>query len=1297
MPSLQLKVTDYQDIHQWRWELCDEHGNFMADHEVRLDKQADEYQGYENLPAYLKRYRGAFPENELLNRTGAWMGDQVFAGLRDKLRDNLSPPATVIQVSVPKEAQNLLFRPFELAHLEPDLPMVNAGIRFIYRQPGAALPRPKPSDNLFRVLAVFSLPTNQNPLNLRRERYLLKKKLEELASARGFGLYLRILQYGATRKTLEDALREAPGWDMIHFSGHGEQGAIVLEKDTGESDSISAADLSKLLIAAKKRLKFLILSACWSGAANLAFARSALGMDSPKRGSDAEDSDAEEIPAIIPLNLPSLGQELSASLDCAALCMRYPVGDQFAIDLVQGMFSGFLEHGSTAPDALQFALTDALQSQNEKDRLFSAITPILFGSSADTLCLTLSQSPQNFGLAKTGLFEFPPEPERFVGRLIPMMKANAALALRSPMRGVLFYGMTGAGKTACALELAYRHERGRFTGYAFFKCPEQGADISTALGDCLHAIERQLDMNPGDLTVFADRPKEFEERACPRIRQLLSANAILLVIDNMESLLTDSGAWRDEKWKDFINALLSHTGTSRTVLTSRRAPAALENHAALLRVPIHALSFAETVLLAREMPNLSRLFENEKDLELLKRALTLIQGHPKILEFAENMAADKAQFEKQVARTETGLPGHAESLRAFFDKGESAETEDDFITSLCNWTSMLTRTLLPTERLLFYFLCRLEDDDRILPVIQRIWGNFLNRLTQSLPDAVKNADPSEGALKSALDKLTQCGLIERSTEKAGDETRYAVHPGVAEAGRGEASVIPAHAGIQQNDSVILTVADFVLGEFYGSLFQYGLENEMQGGTRLVIHGARRAIPYLMRGKRWEQAATVIENLIYRDQTPATLNHAIPLLRRIAEQTKGTKEEYENAGLVAKALTLAGRYEDAEQLLKDLIARCEQEGDFRTASNASNQLLYLLMENGRLNEALRVAEKQIDLDRQAGLGLWTQLGDETQRLQILNAMGRYAEVLAAVEKHRETMRDLPEKSDADDTVNPYNVREAMLDTSRSAAMKLQQWETALSLNAEKNESKRERGADEAEMAGTMFNDYSPLIRLQRFDQARVLLETCRDIFDRHRNIAPLARTYGALADLEDKQNNHQAAVQFEKTALKYSYQAGQPNDCAISHNNLSNYLERAEESQQIWLAHRVAAGIIWLLIGSGNLQIAVNNLANSDLPPTPPRFAEVASIVEQIDGVRFAELFARLPRQYPDGDAAIGALWALIEQEKQEKGNALEALLKILPESLLEALQAGDQEKFLKALQELPEDEVMAVMKAMGGE
>jgi threonine dehydrogenase-like Zn-dependent dehydrogenase len=41
--------------------------------------------------------------------------------------------------------------------------------------------------------------------------------------------------------------------------------------------------------------------------------------------------------------------------------------------------------------------------------------------------------------------------------------------------------MAGGGKTACALELAWRHERDRFTHWVWHKAPDQDADIRDAL------------------------------------------------------------------------------------------------------------------------------------------------------------------------------------------------------------------------------------------------------------------------------------------------------------------------------------------------------------------------------------------------------------------------------------------------------------------------------------------------------------------------------------------------------------------------------------------------------------------------------------------------------------------------------------------------------------------------------------------------------------------------------------------------------------------------------------------------
>ena len=88
--------------------------------------------------------------------------------------------------------------------------------------------------------------------------------------------------------------------------------------------------------------------------------------------------------------------------------------------------------------------------------------------------------------------------------------------------------------------------------------------------------------------------------------QLLEDQAILLVLDNLESLLTDQGGWRDPRWAQLIDALTSHRGASRVVLTSRVRPQGLD-HDRVLVEPVQALSLDEALLLARELPHLGRL------------------------------------------------------------------------------------------------------------------------------------------------------------------------------------------------------------------------------------------------------------------------------------------------------------------------------------------------------------------------------------------------------------------------------------------------------------------------------------------------------------------------------------------------------------------------------------------------------------------------------------------------------------------------------------------------------------------
>ena len=872
MPSpLRLTLTDYLDATRWRWVLSDSRGHFLADHVVQLDPTTREYSGFRDLSTYLDYYQPIHSPAKQLEELGTWIGEKVFGGLREALWQRRALPAVAVQVVLPQAAQDLLFRPFELARFADGTSFGKAGVRFVYALEGTAAgaEAKEPVEKALRILAAFSLPVRANPLNLRRERYGLQRLVRDLNQTQNLAVELRVLQYGATRDTLQEALEEADGWDIIHLSGHGQQGELLLEDDRGGNDTINAAELGELLDLARTRLKLLILDACYSGAGSQAAAREQVGLE--RAAVRQEGAEGAELAQTAGTALPGLAQALSQRLDCAALAMRYPVGDAFATELMLALYEKLLDKRRPLPAALHLALEDTLEADIPRPPL-SPATPILVGVRAAELQLVPPpQEAQTIALPTVGLsIAFPPEPARFVGRLQPMLRASQALARRSPKRGVLFHGMPGAGKTACALELAYRHEHRRFQGYVWHRAPEAGSDISSALFNLMQDIQTQLNAPTLGLTTALDDPRSFRHYTLPRFRSLLKQSSLLLVLDNLETLLTDSDRWRDPLWGEVVAALLAHDGPSRVVLTTRRVPAGLANQPKLQVEPIHALSFAESVLLARELPNLKRLFDDEAGLSLLQQTLRVVQGHPKLLELADGLAADRAALAARVAAAANELEDRADVLDAFFAvgvarEGETRQQDADFVRALQGWTAGVAGTLTPAARLLFAFLCRLEPEDRRQDILEANWNDFLTRLGEGHAVAVTALAEPEQGLPAALAGLAAAGLVgvERpaldpeQVEKvqkmlagqadqgsgldpaafqgllhayAARATTYTIQPGVAETVR--AAVEPA----------VLAAADIELGNYHIAMVQHGVKTEMEGGSSVVTESGRRAAP-----------------------------------------------------------------------------------------------------------------------------------------------------------------------------------------------------------------------------------------------------------------------------------------------------------------------------------------------------------------------------------------------------------------------------------------------------------------------
>jgi tetratricopeptide (TPR) repeat protein len=1097
--------------------------------------------------------------------------------------------------------------PLEIAHVRGK-PLTTQGVSLVFEQPDAKPPPSAPIGDRLRLLAVFSLPPAGSPLNLRRERQMLRALVRRLS---GSAIELRILQYGVTRESLRDALQDGDGWDLLHYSGHGLPGSLVLEKPDGRPDPILGSEVADLLRHSGRRLKLVVLSSCLSAALSIEQTLAWLSIETA-RGKAPRAGELAGGNGQTPEAAPTVARALVGALDCAVVAMRYAVEDEFAMAYARNIYDGLLRQGQSLPQATQNALGRALGEGGSAGAL-SMATPALFGVKAADLRLIPPKRPsRGFAVPETGLAFFPTERDHFVGRVAAMTRASAALASESEMSGVLFHGMAGAGKTSCAVELAYQHQAaGRFQAFVWYTAPNPDKDIQLALHDLALAMEKQL---PGFTMVHVVDSVAELKAWLPRLIELLKENAVLVVLDKLESLLSGSGEWRDERWGMLIDALLAPGGLSRTVLTSRIRPASLSASTEL--VPVHALPLAEALLLVRELPNLRRLLDGkvpgvalDAGRLLMRRALRLVQGHPELIKLAEGLAAEPERLAAQLDRADVAEGG---ALDAFFSAGESRFDAVAFTASLRDWTTGIDAALPEAARTFFHFLCAIEESDRESWVIEANWADLLKRL--GLPDP---APP----VAEALAPLIAAGLVDRKrTDETGKQFELLIHPSVAEAGRAEAG--PAFQ----------EAVDAELASSWQLLMRVGLDSygKEPGAGAMIVRAGLASFPYLSRRREWGKASAMLERAASLDSSPATLAAGLPRVRRIIEATAGTNEELSNRSLLARIFAQVGRPGEAEKELRALIEESKRQAEFRAASAAAGDLANLLRTSGRLDDALGVIEQAADYGRRAGLGAWTLLSREGQRLQIQLLRGEYDTVARRVSELREQMKAMPEQLGPNEFVNAWNVRELILDIGWSAALRLEEWQQALDFSAEILASEQGRGAPELEQAQTLFNNYGPLLTLHRYDEARAVLLACQATFERENSIAGVGRVLSARADLEDELGHMTEAKSLQEAALRFKYIEGDPDSIRISHFNLANYLLRGGDQQREALAHRLVAAMIAVDSSSDRARENLARLAadirasgEAGRAALPADFDSLCKMVEQVEGVRFGDLMRRL--------------------------------------------------------------------------
>jgi tetratricopeptide (TPR) repeat protein len=1244
MAGLRLEAREFRDLARWRWVLTEEaSGKFIADHEVRLTTADWQYEAFGELRGYLRWHTApdtrAAEEARIVGEVGTWIGTQVLgptvtAALLEHARRQ---PATV-RVVVPSEAAELLYSPLELAYADGKPLSVQDVTLVMSVGPGPAM-QPAAVGEQLRVLGLFSLPEGGRALNLRRERHALVRLVRGIAAA-GRAADVEVLQYGVTRARLQDILEHHAGWDIVHISGHGQPGSLVLETEVGEPDPVTAADLAGLLYLARARVKLVTISACWS-AATTAGQRRALGLL-------AED---DEIPSgtgrpASPASSSSgtLAAEVAARLGCAVLAMRYAVDDELAITFSARVYDLLARHGEPLPRAVGMTMRELAAGAGEREALWAA-TPTLLGDLAAELRLA---APEHGRRAKDAtealkMAGFPDEPSRFVGRTGVLARASAALAAASGLPGVLLQGMPGGGKTACALELAYGHEHA-FDRLVWYKAPDEGMAVEGALTDFALRLERYL---PGfqmaDSLVSADRLAAF----LPRLTELMERRRVLVVIDNVESLLTPGGGWRDERWEQIVNTLCGHHGSGRVILTSRRVPALSE--LARLRVEsVDALSPDEALLLMRELPHLHALsqgvaagMQSHVARRLALRAQEVAWGHPKLLELADGQAANPARLAAlvnvgdQAWRRQGGVP---EGFFAFgTDSYASSGSGEDYVQVLAAWTGQVSETLAPAERDLFWLLCCLEERDRAMDTVDAVWDGLRERLERdSLPPVSDEA----------LAAITATGLAARQPGSGDAEDAYRVHPGVAAAGREQAG--QAFRDAVDAEAAMYWYAVYKLASGEGS----GEAGSGEMHTELALEAGLAAVPYLVRQRQWDIAGAILERVFLQDPSVANALTAMPAIQQI------THHDPSQAGVLARVLAVIDPA-SADARGRTELAAAVAAGDYRAAVSCASFLADLCRENGRMAEALGYVEQTADYARQAALGPWTQLAVEGRRLQMLDEMGRAEQALAEVGRLRDQMRDLPATRGPDEATPPWMVREGLLNTGQSAAVALGRWEVALGLNAEILASMRGRSAPVVSVTRVRFNDHGPLLSLGRIAEALALLQACREAFEDAREVEALGAVFTALAEVEEARGHGDAAASLERDALHYKYLADDATSIAVSYQNLGGYLYEHSGDPASALASFLAAALVRSLVGiegtgantpASSVRGAAALLRVLSPDADPP--SDVADLCGRLVDISGSDLFQLITRLSPDASKAERVLHDLTSQAQALAGSGL---------------------------------------------
>jgi len=1270
-PVFALDVGTDPDEKIVRLRLTDEQGRQLGANQVRLaDHGAALWQGLFHTRAYVRTYANSvlFTDRpataaDLLAQIGVFLGEKVLG------------PEILTALYAGKHQRSLLIRqpealenqlaaafarvPWEIARpAAGQEPLLERNLVVRMERPDApdyAPPPPGPDEPL-RVLLVFAEAPGSRPLAMRLEReQLLGLFYDDVMPRRRVSV--DVLCHGVTRKSLSEKIRDASGYHVVHWSGHGHLNRLEL---LGEPDGLTGAGLVELFEEAGGFIPQLVfLSSCLSG--TLVGVRDWAALEAALREGEAggtRKAEPEKIDQVIAEQPGYTGTAL-ALLGAGVpqvVAMRYEVGDAYARDLAGLFYRRLLADANLkAPaSALAVARKELLDREAGEHDPVDHATPLLFGRAAGPLPVPGGRSPALRARWSQPQPLLPDSheldrPAELVGRSEPLSRLRRCLEEGRPAVA-LIRGLAGLGKTSLLAE-AIHLWHSRFDGVFAF----QSKPLPLALDDFL----RQLDLR---LALYSNTYDELcKERPNAKIYlppgkpltgevrwqgmrdnllEAMRSERLLLVLDNFETHLEtvagkDGYACADPEWDRLLRHLaenLPGTG-SRLLVTSRHRLAALSASDKALWLPLGPLPMAEAVLFLQGSEALCRLaFGDEAGRKLALRLLEVSRGHPLILTRLGALASDRVALSQALDDLDTkGLDRLPDVFATRLSEDES-ERERTYLEDVAVGAVdlLIHRASLDARRLLW--LVTLAAEPVAEALIQDVWSD------------VDAAAPPAGPL---LAELTGAGLL--SVEESGI---YGFHELVRERTAAWMAAHPDEKDWRTEEQVWVAY-----GERYAAALEAIRRAGGEGSRERAVEAGRRGISYLVRARTFDRLGSFAGWVVTSTRDPRLLHRVIAELEGVVEQVPAGKARWRLRTYLADALENTGRSPAALPFYEQAAAEAEEAGHWSDVGWSCLNWAIALVNIGKLDDAKSTYLRSAGAMERAGSPRVRILGSEIAALRIDVMQGRAEQALPEVESRLQEVRAWWRRHRAGEPVpeapDPAFLAQVLiggLDTALVAIWTLERWEDCFGVLTESEDTKRVLGEGEHELARTRFNRYSPLLRLGRLEEAQPLLESCLAVFRGVGDLKYEAKALGALADLWDKRGDPEQAAGLARQALAVCNRISDLTDRSISHGNLANCLDllgAAEEAAR----HRLAGIAYDLVMGHGQLlATALRNLAFL------MRLAAASG--ERYELTRLADLLARpelepLQRTLTEWKVRLDELQAEIDQRVEEVRRGVE--------------------------------------------